>query len=212
MALGIMGGGGSASAVKYDAKARVIKVGSEQGDAEHEVGDFAGIFDFPNVQVGWLCFNPFDDGNLVPKSEIDAGKARFPKRPGDGYRSGFRVMVKLSKPLGGEVKEFMSSAMVTCQAVDDLHDLYLAAPESAQGKLPVVRISGTEAIKTQHGTNYKPRFAISSWVDRPEDLPEHPAAKPANGQAVASDFEDEPPFDAPAKAVPAAVTTAEPEF
>ena len=37
MALGIMGGGGSANAVKYDAKARVIKVGSESGDNEHEV-------------------------------------------------------------------------------------------------------------------------------------------------------------------------------
>ena len=212
MALGLVSSSGKSNSVRYDAKARVVKVGRESGDTEYETSQFGGIFDFPNTEVGWVSFQPFDDSHLVRHADVAAGKVKFPKRPGDGYRSGFRIRVKLAKALGGEVKEFMSAAMVTCQGIDELHDAYLAATESQEGKLPVVVIASTEAIKGKEGTNYRPKFAIQRWVERPADLQAPHAHVNVNGNGkVDDDVDDDIPFDAPPQGKSTSVA-AEPEF
>ncbi len=216
MALYMQGAGGSATAIKYNAQSRVVTVGSEDSDSkEYEPTQFVVIMDFPGIRVGWISFSPFDDSNLVAVSSLDNGVARYPKRPGDSYKSGFKIDCKLAKSLGGEVKDFMSVSMLVCQAIDTLHDTYLASPERATGKLPVVKIVKTEGVKSEHGVNYKPIFEIISWVKRPADLVAVTVA--GNSQAVvetkreeADEFtDDEIPFDKTAKTD---ATTVEAEF
>jgi hypothetical protein len=58
--------------------------------------------------------------------------------------------------------------------MDVLHDEYLKEVKNHPGKLPVVYLKGTNIIVSQGGgqksSNYAPVWAISRWVDRPEDL------------------------------------------
>ena len=78
------------------------------------------------------------------------------------------------------VREFAHSSVLVRDALDQLHDAYLSAGKP--GQLPIVTLAGVEPIRsrTSQGitTNYKPRFEIVGWVDRPDDL------KP-NGKGVA---------------------------
>jgi len=217
MALMIDQGSSAASGniVKIDCKSRMVKYRTEGEDGEIEVepATFAGIIDLPNIEIGYVRFSPFDK-RTAPHKLISTGKVRPVTKPDDTrddkgrpvWRGGFSVNVKLPKSMGGGVHDMTSSTMLLGQAVDALHDLFLAAPESAQGKLPVVRISNWEPIKTKNqdggtNTNYKPIFAISSWVDRPGDMPE------TEGKAlVAATAADD--FDTAASPAPAT----KPEF
>ena len=44
------------------------------------------------------------------------------------------------------------------------------------GKLPIVKVAGVQPVKSAQSTNYKPTFAIVSWIDRPASLTAAPAA------------------------------------
>ena len=54
--------------------------------------------------------------------------------------------------------------------MNQLHDAYMAAPEQAAGKLPVVRCASVLPVTSKHGTNYQPVFQIVQWVDVPAEL------------------------------------------
>ena len=58
--------------------------------------------------------------------------------------------------------------------MNPLHDAFEAAPERGQGLVPVVTMSGTEPVTTKgpqgSSTNYRPRFEIVKWVERPAGL------------------------------------------
>jgi hypothetical protein len=79
----------------------------------------------------------------------------------------------LGKQAGGDVREMASNADASVKGMDKLHDAYLAGVKSNPGKLPVVKLAGTEAktsIGKQSSTNYIPIWQIADWVDRPAKL------------------------------------------
>jgi hypothetical protein len=77
----------------------------------------------------------------------------------------------------------VSFANAVLAAIDTLHSQYEAAPEKAQGLLPVVQFQGATEVKGKHGSNYTPNFAIIKWVPRPAELP---SAGSAGAQSVAA--------------------------
>jgi hypothetical protein len=77
------------------------------------------------------------------------------------------------------VREFSSNANAVLAAIDTLHSQYEAAPEKAQGLLPVVQFQGATEVKGKHGSNYTPNFAIIKWVARPAELGAPAAPAPA---------------------------------
>lgn len=196
MALGsFAGGGGSggefAARIEYNAKAgRFFRVDRENIGGEYqtdkvEITDgFAAIFDLANIEVGWAHYPPQSAPSMV-FGPPDAP----PPRPNEDHKAAIRVRMKLSPTTAGgkeAIREFVTSAIVARGALDVLHDAYLAAPEAAQGKLPVVGLRGAPApVSGKHGTNYEPRFVITGWKDRPDDL-KAPQAKPAAKPAAAA--------------------------
>lgn len=169
MALGLPQSGSMKPFVKYDARAgRISK--SEGKETIDITQSFAAIFDLERIEVGWARFM----ANAAPDFQMARVGEPFPARPSDQHKSAFRVQLKLPPSLGGDVREFASAAAIVNQALDALHDAYLTAAESRKGMLPVVKLDGTQAVKTNTPqgttTNYKPVFTIVKWVPRPAEL------------------------------------------
>lgn len=192
MALGIPTGGNRTPIVKYDARAgRWFRVDGKDQVVDISAG-FTAVFDLAQIDIGWARF--------VAGSPPDVSFARvpaaMPPQPTPDHKRGVRLHVKLARSLGGDMRELMTQASIVMQAIDQLHDAYTAAPEAAQGMLPVVACPTTEAVTINTGagktTNYKPVLQIVSWVARPADLPitdapvPQPVAAPAAPAATGS--------------------------
>jgi len=108
------------------------------------------------------------------------------------------MTVYLAQALGGGTYELAASARAFVSRIDKLHDAYLAAPESKQGKIPVVRMDGVELIETttSHGTNrnYAPRLLITGWQLPPATQKKAPPSDFPGDNPPPRDFDDEIPF------------------
>ena len=212
MALGLSvggeGGGDFNKVVKFDARAgRMFRVEREQdsgGQWSTEnveiTNGFTAVMDLENIEVGWCLFA----AGVAPQLSLVKLGQPLPARPSDQHKQGFRMMMKLGKSSGGDVREIAATSKAVLGAVDDLHTQYEAQKAANPGKLPIVALTGSKAIvstgKGQSSTNYAPIFEITKWVDRPADLggaasakqEEAPAPKPAPAPApAASDDEEE---------------------
>lgn len=133
------------------------------------------IADIAQIRVGWINYTATGPVRVM----VVYGKEAIPARPADlnpegkpAYRQGFELTILLSKEAGGGVaREFGSNAGCVIEAMDELHDAYLAAPEAKAGKLPVVALVDAVLKEVGKSSNYKPVFRIEGWVDRPEALP-----------------------------------------
>lgn len=157
--------------VKYNAKAGRWYVRKE-GD-EVEVQNPVFVADFANVKKAWMWFMEGQAPNVVEFPALDAQV----ERPSENHKLGISLKLFSNDSFGGVVK-LESNSMNTCSAISELHEQYEASAESKKGKLPVVKVTGAEAIKGQFGTNYKPTFVIEKWVDRPAAFVENEDSAP----------------------------------
>lgn len=207
MALGLnteAGGGNYTDIVKFDSRAgRMFRVDRAQDAAGNWTQNiveitqgFQAIFDMEGIEVGWALFAT---GVAPSFAMVPLGQA-IPPKPSDQHKQTFRLMMKLGKSSGGDVREMASQAKAVIAAVDELHDAYKAGLAANPGKLPIVALTGSTPVvstgKGQTSTNYKPTFQIVGWTDRPAEL--------TAGGAVASTAQTA----APAVAQPAAQTPA----
>lgn len=177
MALGLSTGSGDYTVyAKYDARAGRWFTKGADGDIDITDG-FTAVFDFEQIEVGWMMFA----AGVAPvyvTQDISLGVP--PKPPGD-MKQGFKVNICLPTAIaGGGMREVSSTAKSVINVIDRLHTEYSNAPERSQGKLPVVRMAGTDVVETKgpSGTsrNYAPRLEIVSWVDRPAAMPKRQSA------------------------------------
>jgi hypothetical protein len=159
--------------IKFDARAgrihRIDRVDGVNTPVEITNG-FSAIFDLAGIEVGWARWN---SGGAPEWAMVKVGQPK-PAKPAPDFKQTFRLNIKLNSKIGGDVREFASSAACVIGALDRLYDDYMAAPERSQGKLPVVALTGTTMITSgsgaQKSTNYAPVFAITNWMTRPADL------------------------------------------
>jgi len=160
--------------IKYDARAgRIFRIDrTADGREPIDITDtFAAVFDFENIETGWLNFSgPQPDFKLVKMGEV------LPVRPSENHKNGVRLMLKLHPSCAGSdkpVREFSTSAKA---ALSGIEKVYLAYREGkpGSGKLPIVAMRGSTPVKTGTGdrqsTNYVPKFEIVGWANRPTDL------------------------------------------
>lgn len=160
--------------VKYDARAGRIfrrdRVNGENNDSDITKA-FKAVFDFENLETGWI---DFDTGGAPSYSVSRLSSAEKPERPSDKHRPGVRMIVKLHKDCGGDIREISSTAKAFLRGIDDAHNKYLAGLKDNPDKLPVIVLKDTIASTTGEGakrsTNYVPVFEITGWVKRPDDL------------------------------------------
>jgi hypothetical protein len=172
MALGIPTNTNRTPIVKYDARAgRWFRVDGKDSVVDISNG-FAAVFDLAQIDIGWALFA----AGAPPSTSFARVPAPMPPQPSPDHKRSVRLMLKLSKTAGGDVREVLTQAGIVQAAIDALHDAYMAAPEAREGKLPVVACPSTEAVVQAMGngaksTNYKPVLQIVNWVARPADLP-----------------------------------------
>lgn len=151
---------------KYNAKAGRWYTKEDKPEAEeYEVQNLTAVFDFATVKTGWFLFA----AGVAPAKTFDPSLTEVAPKPGDGFKRGFEVRLFSDKNLGG-VREFSSTANAVIEAINPMFDAYLAAPESKEGKLPVIKCVKVLPVIGKHGTNYQPVFEIVKWVDRPAEL------------------------------------------
>lgn len=176
MPLAIPGGGDAKPYIRYGAAVNMWQMSGVDGKPVEFQFNQPAVFDIQNVQLGWLLLETGNrDWQPWPNN------AQLPKPQGD-YKAGFEVQV-YSKTLFGDepVRSYSSNATGSVMFIQELYNAAEAAPEFAQGKSPVVQITGSKAIKVGKGNTRVPQFTIVKWIDRPgvfEDG-EEPAAAPA---------------------------------
>ena len=206
MAIGIPLGGPRSQIVKFDARAgRWFRVDGKDAVVDITNG-FTAIFDLAQIDIGWAMFV----AGQAPDVSFARVPAAMPTKPSEGHKRAVRFNMKLAKSVGGDVREITAQAAIVMQAIDQLHDAYTAAPESKEGKLPVVACPSTEAVTNSTGagksTNYKPVLQIVSWVARPAELPltdaptPRPVASPVAPPATGSRTVPPPAAAAPVSA------------
>jgi hypothetical protein len=184
------GGGDFKVFVSYNAKAgRWYTKRDGKDEPLFEVTDMTAVFDMPGLKTGWFKFS----AGVAPEKVMDPSFTVAAANPGQDFKRGFVIDLFSDKNLLG-VREFSSTASIVIDAMNDLYDAWMAAPETATGQLPVVRCVGVHPVTNKHGTNYQPKFEIVGWTDRPAALADgyQPAAAPVT------------PAVAPAPAAPAA--------
>lgn len=165
------GGGDFTVYVKYNAKAGRFYTKRDEPDAEEfEVQNMTAVFDMDNIQTGWFLFAP----GVAPVKHMDPSLTEPAPSPGEGFKRGFQLNLFSEKNLLG-LREFSSTAGAVIDAMNELHDHWLADKAKNAGKVPVVKCVGVSPVTNKHGTNYKPQFEIVSWTDRPAELSGTPA-------------------------------------
>ena len=184
--------------VSYNAKAgRWYTKNDGKDEPMFEVTDMTAVFDMPNLVTGWFKFS----SGVAPEKIMDPSLSEAAPNPGADFKRGFQIDLYSDKNLRG-LREFSSTAGIVIEAMNNLYDMWMAAPENASGKPPVVRCSGVLPISNKHGTNYQPTFEIVGWTDRPAGLSSAEVAKasPPAPSAPAPAAHMPPPAQAPAGA------------
>ena len=160
------GGGDFKVFVSYNAKAgRWYTKRDGKDEPQFEVADMTAVFDMPGLKTGWFKFA----SGVAPEKVMDPSFTAAAANPGQDFKRGFVLDLFSDKNLLG-VREFSSTASIVIDAMNDLYDAWMAAPETATGQLPVVRCVGVHPVTNKHGTNYQPKFEIVGWTVRPEAL------------------------------------------
>ena len=209
MSLGLNTGsadGDYAPIVKIDARAgRVFRVDRSQASGGEWVTEnvditqnFQAIWDMENIQVGWALFA----AGIAPSFSLVALGDPLPPKPSDQHKQVFRLLVKLGKSAGGDVRELASQAKAVIGSVDALHTAYEAGLKDNPGKLPVVSMTGSTPIKSSGSgmtsVNYAPVFEIIGWQPRPDGLgglkpaDAHPATESLPKTGAAATAKKEP--------------------
>lgn len=164
--------------VKYDARAgrffrndRSEQNGAYSNNAVDITSSFKAVMDLENLEVGYLLFA----AGAAPAFNLVKLGEPMPNKPADGkWKQGVRVMMKLHKDCGGDVREISSNAAAFLKGFDELHSLYESGKGANPGKLPIVVLKTTVPITSGSGekksTNYQPVFEIAGWAPRPIDL------------------------------------------
>lgn len=165
MALNIGGAGAAKNYIKFNAKADKWFRRGDDGEVEMPRPTF--LADFANIATGWLRFKE----GQAPERAMDPSLEHAAPSPGEGFKRGFVLAVYSPRFFGGSA-ELSSNGIHLCNAVKDLHRLYEEQRGNHAGQLPVIACTGSEAMKDKYGTNYRPKFEIVKWVERPADLPD----------------------------------------
>lgn len=151
----------------------------KKGEQEVEINPTSFIADLQNIKTGWLLFF----AGQAPQKTWDVDLKTPAEKPSHEHKRGFSLRLYSPATFGGVV-ELSANSMHVCASINDLYVAFEAEKDANQGKVPVVKFTGTTPMKDKQGTNYKPNFVIEKWVARPAELDAAPVAQQANNNVA----------------------------
>lgn len=152
------------------------------------------VLDILNMQTGW-CYSEGVAGQ-APDWTMNPTLAQFIPQPGNDYKKGFKMRCAIG---GGKTASWDQAGAAAWNAFVALVPELQKGPE---GKLPMVKLTGTKLQQFKRGSTVEPIFEVVQWVDRPDCLKEGFAAGVDTGQAAAPAPAAQASQPAPSNAVP----------
>lgn len=137
------------------------------------------VFDIYAMKTGWQKSEGI--AGVAPEWKWNASVDHMMPQPGDEYKKGFSIPCAVSKT---ETATWEQAGAAVWGALTRLAPELENAPE---GKLPVVKMTGTELRQFKRGSTVEPILEITKWVDRPDALKAGAAAGIADEPAPAKE-------------------------
>lgn len=164
------------------------------GDGKTPFGGFTEsgvVLDIVNMKTGW-CYSDGVAGQ-APDWKMNATLNQMMPSPGEGYKKGFKIRCAIG---GGKTASWDQAGAAAWGAFVALVPALAKGPD---GKLPLVKMTGSNFEQFKRGSTVTPILEVAAWVDRPDCLKEGAAA----GVATEPTQQSTAPAVAPANAVPA---------
>lgn len=155
------------------------------------------VMDIASLKSGWQRSEGI--AGVAPEWKWNPSPAQMMPAPGDDWKKGISVKVAIG---GGKVATWEQAGAATWQAIVKLAPSLQQQP--APNMLPLVRMTGTDAMQFKRGSTIAPVLEVVKWVERPDCLNQNPVA----GFAI----EPAAPAPAPQPAPQPAVADEELEF
>jgi hypothetical protein len=134
---------------------------TETNDVTGLLTERGALFDLQNTLVGWAEFakGKAPDVRLVPAGED------FGPQPSPEHKECVRLLVKFDDDKD-RVRELLSSSLAVWNAVDALHDQFLAVSADHAGEVPRVVIANIQEVKTSNGnlTMADDQMTVEQWL------------------------------------------------
>jgi len=172
----------------------------ENGKTPFSQFDQGVVLDIHKMKTGWQK----SEGvvGVAPEWKWNANIGRMEPQPGDDYKKGFSMRCAIGQ---GKTATWEQAGAAVWNAFAALVPALQQGPD---GKLPMVKITGTKLQQFKRGSTVEPILEVVKWVDRPDCLKEGAAGPVDTGEPVQTAPQSDP---APVRQ-PAPAPSAEYEF
>jgi hypothetical protein len=122
------------------------------------------VLDIYAMKTGWQKSEGV--AGQAPDWKWNTNVSQMMPQPGEDYKRGFSIPCAIG---GGEVATWEQAGVAAWNAFTNLVPALQQAPE---GKLPVVKLTGTKMQQFKRGPTVEPVLEVVDWVDRPDSLKE----------------------------------------
>lgn len=148
-------------------KSFYVRDGSEKS-ALAAVAEGGIVLDLDSLKTGWQK----SDGiaGVAPEWKWNPTVSQFMASPGEDYKKGLSIRCAIG---GGNTATWEQAGAAAWNA---FVNLVPALQQRQDGKLPLVKLTGTKLQQFKRGSTVEPVLEVVKWVDRPDCLKEGAAA------------------------------------
>lgn len=121
------------------------------------------VLDIENLKTGWQRSEGI--AGVAPEWRWNPSPAQMMPAPGDDWKKGISVRVAIG---GGQVATWEQAGAATWQCIVKLAAQLKEQPGA--GMLPLVKLTGTDAMQFKRGSTIAPILEVVKWVERPDCL------------------------------------------
>jgi len=158
---------------QIDAKSFYLR--DENGKKPLDAFNKGVVMDIYAMKTGWQKSEGI--AGQAPDWEWNASVSQMMQQPGEDYKKGFSIPCAIG---GGETATWEQAGAAAWNAFTNLVPALQEAPE---GKLPVVKLTGTKLQQFKRGSTVEPVLEVVKWADRPDCLKEGVQAGIDTGKA-----------------------------
>lgn len=144
-----------------------LRDGSEKS-ALAAVAEGGIVLDLDSLKTGWQKSEGIV--GTAPTWKWNPTVSQFMASPGEDYKKGLSIRCAIG---GGKTATWEQAGAAAWNAFVNLVPALQQRPE---GKLPLVRLTGTKLQQFKRGSTVEPILEVVKWVDRPDCLKEGAAA------------------------------------